>query len=86
MGVKGSVLAPYAELSFYNGHVDGNVIANSLVTPLVQLINDDGETYNAPTGQVNNYQFGAINVSEPASIALLFGAGCFMLARRRKAN
>jgi len=57
-----------------------------LVTPLVQLINDDGETYNAPTGQVNNYQFGAINVSEPASIALLFGAGCFMLARRRKAN
>ncbi|MEC9062646.1 MAG: collagen-binding domain-containing protein, partial [Pseudomonadota bacterium] len=86
VGVKGSVLAPYAELSFYNGHVDGNVIANSLVTPLVQLINDDGETYNAPTGQVNNYQFGAINVSEPASIALLFGAGCFMLARRRKAN
>ena len=85
VGVKGSVLAPYAELSFYNGHVDGNVIANSLVTPLVQLINDDGETYNAPTGQVNNYQFGAINVSEPASIALLFGAGCFMLARRRKA-
>ena len=86
VGVKGSVLAPYAELSFYNGHVDGNVIANRLVTPLVQLINDDGETYNAPTGQVNNYQFGAINVSEPASIALLFGAGCFMLARRRKAN
>ena len=86
VGVKGSVLAPYAELSFYNGHVYGNVIANRLVTPLVQLINDDGETYNAPTGQVNNYQFGAINVSEPASIALLFGAGCFMLARRRKAN
>jgi choice-of-anchor A domain-containing protein len=84
--VKGSVLAPYAELSFYNGHVDGNVIANSLTTPLVQLVNDQGQNYNAPTGQVNNYRFGAINVSEPASIALLFGAGCFMLARRRKAN
>ena len=86
VGVKGSVLAPYAELSFYNGHVDGNVIANSLTTPLVQLVNDQGQNYNAPTGQVNNYRFGAINVSEPASIALLFGAGCFMLARRRKAN
>lgn len=84
VGVKGSVLAPYAELSFYNGHVDGNVIANSLVTPLVELINDEGETYMAPTGQINNYQFGAINVSEPASIALLFGASFLMLARRRK--
>lgn len=84
VGVKGSVLAPYAELSFYNGHVDGNVIANSMVTPLVELVNDQGETYNAPSGQINNYQFGAINVSEPASIAILFGAGCLMLARRRK--
>lgn len=86
VGVKGSVLAPYAELSFYNGHVDGNVIANSLVTPLVELINDQGDTYNAPTGQVNNYRFGAINVSEPASIAILFGAGCLMLTRRRKTS
>ena len=86
VGVKGSVLAPYAELSFYNGHVDGNVIASSLVTPLVELINDQGDTYNAPTGQVNNYRFGAINVSEPASIAILFGAGCLMLTRRRKTS
>jgi choice-of-anchor A domain-containing protein len=86
VGVKGSVLAPYAELSFYNGHVDGNVIANRLVTPVKQLVNDDGENYAAPTGQINNYQFGAINVSEPASIALLFGAGCFMLARRRQVS
>lgn len=80
------MLAPYAELSFYNGHVDGNVIANRLATPFEELINDDGETYAAPTGQINNYQFGAINVSEPASIALLFGAGCFMLARRRQVS
>ncbi|WP_334021935.1 collagen-binding domain-containing protein [Alteromonas sp. S015] len=86
VGVKGSVLAPYAELSFYNGHIDGNVIANRLTTPLRQLVNDQGQYYNAPTGQINNYRFGAINVSEPASIALLFGAGCFMLVRRRKAN
>lgn len=86
VGVKGSVLAPYAELSFYNGHVDGNVIANSLVTPLKELINDQGGTYNAPTGQVNNYRFGAINVSEPASIAILFGAGCLMLTSRRKTS
>ncbi|WP_394221623.1 collagen-binding domain-containing protein [Alteromonas gracilis] len=86
VGVKGSVLAPYAELSFYNGHVDGNVIANRLVTPLVELVNDKGETYNAPTGQINNYQFGAIDVSEPASLAILFGAGCLMLARRSKSS
>ena len=84
VGVKGSVLAPFAELSFYNGHVDGNVIANRLVTPFKELTNDDGETYTAATGQINNYKFGAINVSEPASIALLFGAGCFMLVRRKK--
>ena len=84
VGVKGSVLAPYAELSFYNGHVDGNVIASSLVTPEVTLYNDKGEPYLAPTGQINNYRFGAINVSEPASIALLFGAACFMYTRRKK--
>jgi len=86
VGVKGSVLAPYAELSFYNGHVDGNVVANRFETPFKELVNDNGETYVAPTGQINNYRFGAINVSEPASIAILFGAGCFMLARRRKTN
>ena len=86
VGVKGSVLAPYAELSFYNGHIDGNLIASSLVTPEVELKNDKDETYLAPTGQVNNYRFGAINVSEPASIVLLFGAGCFMLARRKKTS
>ncbi|WP_420933898.1 collagen-binding domain-containing protein [Alteromonas sp. A081] len=84
VGVKGSVLAPYAQLNFYNGHIDGNVIANSLVTPEVTLVNDRGEEYLAPTGQINNYQFGSINVSEPASIALLFGAGCFMMLRRKK--
>lgn len=84
VGVKGSVLAPYAQLSFYNGHIDGNVIADSLITPEVTLVNDKGEEYLAPTGQINNYQFGSINVSEPASLALLFGAGCFMMLRRKK--
>lgn len=84
VGVKGSVLAPYAELSFYNGHVDGNVIASSLVTPEVTLYDDQGLPYLAPTGQINDYQFGAIDVSEPASIALLFGTGAFMFSRRRK--
>ncbi|GFD76410.1 collagen-binding domain-containing protein [Alteromonas sp. KUL150] len=86
VGVKGSVLAPYAELSFYNGHVDGNVVANRFETPFKELVNDNGETYVAPTGQINNYRFGAINVSEPASIAILFGAGCLMLTRRRKTS
>ncbi|MEC8373915.1 MAG: collagen-binding domain-containing protein, partial [Pseudomonadota bacterium] len=85
VGVKGSVLAPYAELSFYNGHVDGNVIASSLTTPNVTLFDEDNNPYRAPTGQINNYRFGAIDVSEPASWALLFGAGFLMMARRKKA-
>ncbi|NDW22727.1 collagen-binding domain-containing protein [Alteromonas hispanica] len=84
VGIKGSVLAPYAEIGFYNGHIDGNLIASSLVTPEVELENEKGETYLAPTGQVNDYRFGAINVSEPASVALLFGAGCLLINRRRK--
>lgn len=84
VGVKGSVLAPYAELSFYNGHVDGNVIASSLVTPEVTLFDNQGLPYLAPTGQINDYRFGAIDVSEPASLALLFGTGVFVFARRRK--
>lgn len=74
VGIKGSVLAPYANISFYNGQVDGNLIAKNLSSP-------DGEF----TGQVNNYRFGAIDVSEPASWALLFGAGFLMMARRKKA-
>lgn len=74
VGIKGSVLAPYANVSFYNGQVDGNLIAKNLSSP-------DGEF----TGQVNNYRFGAIDVSEPASWALLFGAGFLMMARRKKA-
>lgn len=35
VGVKGSVLVLYVELSFYNGYVDGNVIVNRLVILLV---------------------------------------------------
>lgn len=85
VGVKGSVLAPYAELSFYNGHVDGNVIASSLTTPDVTLFDEDNNPYRAPTGQINDYRFGAIDVSEPASWALLFGAGFLMMTRRKKA-
>lgn len=83
IGIKGSILAPYADVNFYNGHVDGNLIAASLSTPEVYLTNEAGETYLAPTGQINNYSFGVIQVPEPASIAFLLSASFLLLRRGR---
>lgn len=82
VGVKGSVLAPFANVSFYNGQIDGNLIAASLSTPEILLTNDTGDTYLAPTGQVNNYRFAAIQVSEPTSGFMLLLASLLMLKRR----
>jgi len=59
IGVKGSILAPWADLQFYNGHVDGNLIVNSLRTPAGQ-----------DTGQVNHYIF----IPAPAAVWLLVAA------------
>ncbi|WP_421132460.1 choice-of-anchor A family protein [Alteromonas sp. A079] len=81
VGVKGSILAPYADVSFYNGHIDGNLIVKSLSSPEGSF--DANGEYDPRTGQVNNYRFGAIDVSEPASAALLFGAGLFAFSRRK---
>ncbi|GEM_PF-1294601 len=30
IGVKGSIIAPWADITFFNGHIDGNLIANNL--------------------------------------------------------
>ncbi|WP_052010117.1 MULTISPECIES: choice-of-anchor A family protein [unclassified Alteromonas] len=84
VGIKGSVLAPFADVNFYEGHIDGNLIAKSLSSPNETRTNDKGEVYTLPTGQVNNYKFGAIDVNEPASVAILFGAGFLLLSRRRQ--
>jgi len=59
IGVEGSVLAPWADLQCYNGHVDGNLIVNSLCTPA-----------GRDTGQVNHYIF----IPAPAAAWLLLAA------------
>ncbi len=65
IGVKGSVLAPWADLTFYDGHVDGNLIVRSLQAP---PLGQCGNT-SAPrcTGQVNQYLF----IPEPPIFWLL---------------
>ena len=59
IGVKGSILAPWADVDFYNGHVDGNLIVQSLRSP-------QGEQ----TGQVNHYIF----IPEPTTTWLVLVA------------
>ncbi|QPG06083.1 choice-of-anchor A family protein [Salinimonas marina] len=64
VGFKGSILAPLADTTFYNGHIDGHFIVGNLQTP-------DGEQ----TGQVNDYRFGDfVDVSEPGTWAVMMAA------------
>jgi choice-of-anchor A domain-containing protein len=56
IGIKGNILAPYADTTFYNGHIDGNLIVGSL---------ESLEGQN--TGQLNYYPVGG----GPESIPLL---------------
>lgn len=61
IGIKGSILAPYAATTFYEGQINGNLIVKSLTSP-------DGQN----TGQINNYRFGdLVEVPEPLTISLL---------------
>jgi choice-of-anchor A domain-containing protein len=69
IGVKGSVLAPWAEVVFYNAHIDGQLIAKSLRTPSGQ-----------PTGQVNLYPF----IPEPGILWLLLLPLAWLLIRSQK--
>ncbi|MCX8050112.1 MAG: choice-of-anchor A family protein [Methylohalobius sp.] len=55
IGVKGSVLAPWADVVFYNGHIDGQLVAKS-------LRGQPGQ----PTGQVNWYPL----IPEPRTVWL----------------
>ena len=73
IGFKGSILAPLADVTFSDGHIDGNLIVKSLRS-----------AENQNTGQINNYGFsGFTSVSEPATgVVLAFAA--FLLIRRRK--
>lgn len=55
IGIKGSILAPLADMIFFNGHIDGNLIVNSLSSK-------PGEY----TGQVNYYPFMGMTVTTSA--------------------
>lgn len=75
IGFKGSILAPLADLTFSNGHIDGQLFAKSLTS--------DGINN---TGQINNYRFGGFTeISEPATIAAfgLVVTGLIGMSRRR---
>ncbi|MDF2179656.1 choice-of-anchor A family protein [Aliiglaciecola sp. CAU 1673] len=73
IGIKASVLAPFANVSFFNGHIDGQLISKSLSSPFGEY-----------SGQINNYRFSA-KVPEPAVI-LMFVLGLaiiLMMSTRR---
>lgn len=54
IGIKGNILAPYADTTFYNGHIDGNLVVGSLGSP-------EGQN----TGQINYYPVGGGSESIP---------------------
>ncbi len=71
IGIKGSILAPLADSVFYDGHIDGQLIVNSLRGVTGQL-----------SGQVNHYQFIAV-IPAPSTLILFSIGGLFLLLRAR---
>lgn len=84
IGVKGSVLAPFADLSFYDGHIDGNLIVEDwLWEPAPGPAAYDATRAGIGgrrTGQVNDYAFRG-QVPVPATLLLVLAA-LPLLARR----
>lgn len=84
IGVKGSVLAPFADLSFYNGQIDGNLIVNNWLWSGSNVQDASGIARSASdilpgdvpstctwcTGQVNDYRFRG-EVPLPATLLLI---------------
>jgi choice-of-anchor A domain-containing protein len=68
IGIYGSILAPQADLTFSNGQVNGQIVANSF--------NGGGEVHLAPFT-------GTTPVPEPATMAAL-GLGVAALLRRKR--
>lgn len=75
IGVKGSILAPYANVNFTNGSFDGTLVANS--------VTGSGEFHNVRFEGVVPYVVGA---PEPGSFAIFAIAGIlsFLGARLRR--
>lgn len=59
IGVKGSILAPQAMVNFFDGHIDGQLVAASF----------KGGSGEDLSGQINNYKFKS--VPEPAALILI---------------
>jgi choice-of-anchor A domain-containing protein len=72
IGFKGSLLAPLADVSFYNGHIDGNFISRSVTAPAGEF-----------SGQFNAYAFG--QVPAPATLASLI-LGLLALGANRRSR
>ena len=82
LGVQGSVLAPYSNLTFNGGHIDGTLIANNLFNG------------GSGGGESHDFQFagnlpavGAAATPEPGAVALFSAvliSGGALLRRRRK--
>ncbi len=95
IAVPGSILAPLAQINFYNGHVDGQLIAGSLSghTDGAQC---SSENYTVCSGQSNWYPFKELveespsrqtSIPEPVSLALLLGGlATLLLLKGRRSN
>jgi choice-of-anchor A domain-containing protein len=75
---SGSVLAPYANVTYHSGAFNGTLVADSVIGG--GQFNQSSFTYDIPIGPTP----GGVLAPEPASLALL-GAGSMLLLRRRKA-
>jgi len=82
IGFKGSLLAPKAAVNFYNGHIDGNLIAGSLTAP--DLWGDSLEyalDERLTAGQINNYRY--MDVPAPSTLSA-FALGLLLLGFRTR--
>ncbi len=90
VGVKGSVLAPWAETLYYDAHIDGNLVVGGIAAhPGYAQCDPSDVDRKYCSGQTNLYPFKAYNtVSEPSTLAmlLLVGSGLLLSGVRRQKN
>ena len=91
IGMKGSILAPWADIAFYNGHLDGNLIGASLRGhPESDKCADTSipDHLRFCAGQTNWYPFEPLTPSTPLTPIpeppLLLLTGIFMIGLARR--